>query len=73
MKVKIGNTLYDTKVSGPILLILDQEERNALKTMEDQCFRFAVFPKGGLKPHDVIAFMGLTNKNKGIFVIKESK
>ena len=55
MLVKIGDTIYDsTKV--PILLILDQEEKELIGNMSEDNHKFCSFPDD-VKADDIIDFM----------------
>jgi len=45
MKVKIGNTLYDS-TQIPILLILSDEDKDLLSRMDPEANSFCSFPEG---------------------------
>ena len=55
MLVKIGDTIYNS-TQVPILLILDQEEKELIGNMSEDNHKFCSFPDD-VKADDIIDFM----------------
>lgn len=51
MKVKIGNTTYDS-TKQPIMIILSDSDKENIKNMLPHCTKYCSFPDG--KPQDEV-------------------
>lgn len=54
MKVKIGNTIYDSNLQ-PILLILEEEDKSNISEMGEAC-KYCSFPEE-CNTDDIVEFM----------------
>ena len=45
MKVKIGNKIYDSEIE-PIMIILNNKDKENIKAMSSEATKYASFPKG---------------------------
>lgn len=55
MKVKIQNIVYNAEIE-PILVILSEEDKENIKSMEADCFKYCVAPEE-LSEEDIREFM----------------
>ena len=65
MKVKIGDTIYDSNII-PILLILDDEDKNNITHMRDRDYLYCSFPKNVDKKEIVKLMRGVKNVSSKI-------
>ena len=57
MKVKIRRDVYNAEIE-PILVILSEEDKENIKNMEEDCFKYCVAPEE-LSEEDIREFMKL--------------
>lgn len=62
MKVKIGNTVYDSS-SEPIMIILSPEDKKNISSMQDSATKYASFPDGWTDPAQMRAWMKTDQNN----------
>jgi hypothetical protein len=55
MRVKIGDTIYDSD-EQPIMIIFDDDEKELISNMEDICTKFCSYPPDS-NVDDIIEFM----------------
>ena len=55
MKVKIGNTLYDSK-DQPIMVILSEQDKENIKNMMSEMHKYCCYPDN-MKIEDIYKFM----------------
>jgi len=55
MRVKIGNTIYDSN-DEPIMLILETEDKDNIFNMSPECTKYCSYPEG-MEESAVIDFM----------------
>ena len=56
MKVKIGNTVYDSR-EKPIMLVLSEVEKEHIKNMLKICSKYCQYPAEGYTGEEIEKFM----------------
>lgn len=57
MKVKIGNRIYTTDKDGPIMLILEADDKKNISKMLPGCTRYCQFQKDKHTREEIEQFM----------------
>jgi hypothetical protein len=60
MKVKVGDKIYDSATT-PIMLVLEEQDKNLIRFMSPKDHKFCAFPKG-LTEKEIKEFMKISDK-----------
>ena len=56
MKVKVGDTIYDSE-DQPVMVILTDTDKHNIATMSSKATRYCMYPTTGMTPDELLAWM----------------